>query len=99
MSYGGVLLWEVAGEPVAMAGRTRVAAGMARIGPVYTPPSHRRRGYGAVVTAATSRSALDAGAEHVLLFTDLANPTSNGVYQRIGYRAVSDCLALSFAPR
>lgn len=99
LSYGGVLLWEVAGEPVSLAGRTRVAAGMSRIGPVYTPPAQRRRGYGAVVTAFLTRSALEAGADHVVLFTDLANPTSNGVYQRIGYRAVSDRLVLAFSAR
>ncbi|MGH3380050.1 MAG: GNAT family N-acetyltransferase [Actinoallomurus sp.] len=99
LSYGGVLLWEVAGEPVSLAARTRVVAGMTRIGPVYTPPDRRRQGYGAAVTAALTRSALDAGAGQVLLFTDLANPTSNGIYQRIGYRAVSDRLMLGFAER
>jgi GNAT superfamily N-acetyltransferase len=96
IGYGGVLLWETHGTPVALAGRTRVAAGTARIGPVYTPPPHRRHGYGAAVTAAATRSALDAGAEHTVLFTDLANPTSNGVYQRLGYRPVSDRLILAF---
>jgi ribosomal protein S18 acetylase RimI-like enzyme len=93
IGYGGVLLWEVGGEAVALAGRTRVAADMVRIGPVYTPPAHRRRGYGAAVTATLSR---DAGAEHVVLFTDLANPTSNGLYRRLGYEAVSDRLLLRF---
>ena len=97
LGYGGVLLWERHGEPVALAARTRVVAGMSRIGPVYTPVPHRRRGYGAGVTAESSRSAIDAGADHVVLFTDLANPTSNGVYQRIGYRPVSDRLLLGFA--
>jgi RimJ/RimL family protein N-acetyltransferase len=96
LGHGGILVWEVDGAPVAMAGRTRVAAGMARVGPVYTPPAHRRRGYGAAVTAALTRSALDAGAEHVVLFTDLANPTSNKIYQRLGYRPVDDRLVLGF---
>jgi RimJ/RimL family protein N-acetyltransferase len=96
LGYGGVLLWEAEGRPVALAGRTRVVAGMARIGPVYTPPEHRRRGYGAAVTAALSQATLDAGASHVVLFTDLANPTSNGVYRRIGFRPVSDRLRLGF---
>jgi predicted GNAT family acetyltransferase len=49
------------------------------------------------VTAAVTRAALDAGAEHVVLFTDLANPTSNGVYQRLGYRPVSDRLMVGFS--
>jgi len=57
IGYGGIVLWEVDGTPVAMAGRTRVEAAMARIGPVYTPPEHRRHGYGAAVTAATVRAA------------------------------------------
>ncbi|MFI6084407.1 GNAT family N-acetyltransferase [Streptomyces sp. NPDC051217] len=87
---GGWRLWTVAGEPVAVAAMTSVVSGMARVTPVYAPPEHRGRGYGAAVTAAVSQAALDAGAEHVLLFTDLANPTSNGLYRRIGYRPVSD---------
>ncbi|MFB9835155.1 GNAT family N-acetyltransferase [Actinoallomurus acaciae] len=99
IGYGGVLLWEREDRPVAVAGRTRVVSGMARIGPVYTPPEHRRRGYGAVVTAALTQATLDAGASHVVLFTDLANPTSNGIYQRIGFRAVSDRLVLGFRTR
>ncbi|MDX2818872.1 GNAT family N-acetyltransferase [Streptomyces sp. PA03-5A] len=90
MSRGGWRLWTVGDEPVAMAAMTSVLAGTARLTPVYTPPEQRGRGYGSAVTAAVSQAARDAGAEHVLLFTDLANPTSNSVYQRIGYRPVSD---------
>ncbi|MEU9381186.1 GNAT family N-acetyltransferase [Streptomyces sp. NPDC048279] len=90
MSRGGWRLWTVGDEPVAMAAMTSVVAGTARLTPVYTLPEHRGRGYGSAVTAAVSQAARDAGAEHVLLFTDLANPTSNRLYQRIGYRPVSD---------
>jgi RimJ/RimL family protein N-acetyltransferase len=97
IGYGGVLLWETHGTPVALAGRTRVAGGTARLGPVYTPPDHRCHGYGGAVTAAATRSALDAGAEHVVLFTDLSNPASNHVYQRLGYRPVSDRLMVGFS--
>jgi RimJ/RimL family protein N-acetyltransferase len=96
LGYGGIALWELDGTPVSMAGRTRIVSGMARIGPVYTPPGQRRRGYGAAITAVLTASALEAGATVVVLFTDLANPTSNRVYQRIGYRAVSDRLILAF---
>jgi predicted GNAT family acetyltransferase len=71
---------------------------MVRVGPVYTPPELRRRGYAAAVTAAISRAALDAGASAVLLFTDLANATSNALYQRLGYRPVEDRIELSFSP-
>jgi predicted GNAT family acetyltransferase len=71
---------------------------MARIGPVYTPPEHRRRGFGAMATAAVTEAALEAGARDVVLFTDLANPTSNGIYQELGYRPVTDRLVLAFEP-
>ncbi|MGW7660808.1 GNAT family N-acetyltransferase [Streptomyces sp. NPDC054756] len=90
LSRGGWRLWTVGGEPVAMAAMTPVVAGTARLTPVYTLPEHRGRGYGAAVTTAVSQAARDAGADHVLLFTDLANPTSNSMYRRIGYRPVSD---------
>lgn len=96
LSYSGIALWEVDGVPVSLAGRTRVVADMARVGPVYTPPEHRRRGYAAAATATITQAALEAGAREVVLFTDLANPTSNGVYQRLGYRPVSDRVVLSF---
>lgn len=56
--------------------------------PVYTPPRLRGRGYGGAVTAAASRAALNAGAEQVLLYTDLTNPTTNALYQPLGYRAL-----------
>jgi predicted GNAT family acetyltransferase len=48
------------------------------------------------VTAAASRWALEAGAERVVLFTDLANPTTNRLYPRIGYRPVHDAVEVRF---
>lgn len=90
------LIWEVDGRPVAYAAVGRPINGMSRVGPVYTLPGERGHGYGSAITAAASRWALDAGAEHVLLFTDLANPTSNAIYQRIGYRPVMDTTELEF---
>jgi RimJ/RimL family protein N-acetyltransferase len=89
IGFGGLTLWEVDGEPVAMAGRTRVSAGMVRIGPVFTPAELRGRGYASAVTAAVSRAAQDVAGK-VLLFTDVANPISNAIYQRLGYQAVHD---------
>jgi GNAT superfamily N-acetyltransferase len=94
-----LLIWDDEdGAPVSLAGRTPPAAGVSRLAPVYTPPDLRRRGYGAAITAACTADALDRGAEHVVLFTDLANPTSNAIYQRIGYRAISDRRVVRFAP-
>jgi GNAT superfamily N-acetyltransferase len=89
LRYQGFVLWEDRG-PVALAGHTRKAFQGMRIGPVYTPPEHRRHGYGGAVTAAASQQALDRGATEVVLFTDLTNPTSNALYPRLGYEPVTD---------
>ncbi len=98
LSYGGLMLWEADGRPAAMAGITRLVAGVARVAPVYTPPGHRRRGFGGAVTTAVSQAAIDAGAAEVVLYTDLANPTSNALYQRLGYRPVEERVLLDLLP-
>ncbi|MEY9947272.1 GNAT superfamily N-acetyltransferase [Kitasatospora sp. GAS1066B] len=95
---GELHLWEVAGRPVALAGLSPVLAGMTRIGPVYTPPELRGHGYASAATAAVSALAGGRGAAQVLLYTDLANPTSNSIYQKLGYRPVEDCVVLGFTP-
>lgn len=91
-----IVLWEDGGEPVAWAVASAPIGGMSRVGPVYTPPEHREHGYGSAVTAAVSRHAMDVGAKDVILFTDLANPVSNSIYQKIGYRPVYDSTELEF---
>jgi predicted GNAT family acetyltransferase len=98
LSHHGLTLWEDGGAVVSLAGQQRPAAGAVRLGPVYTPPGHRGRGYAGAVTAAVSQAALDAGADHVILFTDLANPVSNALYQRLGYRPVEDRVVFRFGP-
>jgi RimJ/RimL family protein N-acetyltransferase len=98
LSHGGLTLWEAGGLPVAMAGSTREVAGVVRIAGVYTVPACRQRGYGGAVTTVASQAALDAGVSAVVLFTDLANPTSNALYQRLGYRPVSDRVLLQLVP-
>ncbi|MFG2474107.1 GNAT family N-acetyltransferase [Streptomyces fagopyri] len=91
IAYGGVILWEApGGTPVAMAGASPRIAGQVRVGPVYTPAPFRGRGYAGAATVEVGRAALASGVDEVLLFTDLSNPTSNGLYQRIGYRPVAD---------
>ncbi|MCC8251337.1 GNAT family N-acetyltransferase [Saccharothrix luteola] len=94
----GHLIWHVGDTPVAWAAANAPASGMSRIGPVYTPPEHRRHGYGAAVTAACASWARENGAEHVVLYTDLSNPTSNSIYQRIGFRPVIDSAEFVFTP-
>jgi predicted GNAT family acetyltransferase len=85
--YGAYHLWADGGVPVALAGMRRPAGGVVRVGPVYTPPAHRGHGYGSAVTAAVSAAARP---HEVVLFTDVANPTSNSIYTKIGYHPVED---------
>ena len=97
ISRGGAMVWEDGGRPVSIACNTVQVGGMVRIGPVYTPPRARGRGYASAATAALSRRLLEAGAEEVVLYTDLANPVSNSIYQRVGYRPVEDRVVLAFS--
>ncbi|CAM4208144.1 GNAT family N-acetyltransferase [Kibdelosporangium persicum] len=90
------ILWEVDGTPVSLAAARGPFEGMARIAPVYTPPEHRGHGYASAATAAASQWALDRGATDVLLFANLANPTTNRIYPAIGYRPVEDTAEYTF---
>lgn len=91
LSRGGRVLWELpGGEPVSMAGWTPPADGTSRVVAVYTPAERRGRGYAGAVVAAVSRAAPAAGAGEVVLFTDLADPVSNGLYRKLGYVPVAD---------
>jgi len=95
IAAGRVLLWVTAGEIVSFLGHSPVLAGHARIGPVYTPPEHRGRGYASNLAAAASDALLALDAVPTL-FTDLANPTSNSIYQTIGYKPVADAYEITF---
>jgi predicted GNAT family acetyltransferase len=86
---GGAYLWED-GEPVSLAGCGSPTPNGIRVGPVYTPPARRGRGYASALTAQLTSLLLSSGHRFCFLFTDLANPTSNRIYQRIGYEPVSD---------
>ena len=91
---GDFWIWDDGG-PVSMAASTGPACGVTRIQGVYTPPEHRRHGYAESCVAALSARVLDAG-QRCILNTDLANPSSNGIYRRIGYRAVAESLRYEF---
>ncbi len=97
VAAGRVLLWEADGAVVSLAGHQPVAFGGVRVGPVYTPPAQRGRGYGAGVTAAVTQRALDLGAKEVVLMTDLTNPTANALYPRLGYVPVVDRAVLEIS--
>jgi predicted GNAT family acetyltransferase len=90
-------VWEDGGDVVSMVGAGGETPHGIRIGPVYTPPDRRGRGYASALTAAASQDQLDRGRQFVFLFTDLANPTSNKIYQAIGYEAVCDVDQYRFA--
>jgi uncharacterized protein len=92
----GIVLWEVDGAAVTMAGASVSSPGIARVGPVYTPPEHRRRGYATSLVAAWTDELLGRGIRRCALFTDLANPTSNSIYQTVGYRPVADAVEIDF---
>jgi predicted GNAT family acetyltransferase len=85
------------GRPVSTVSRSPAIAGTVRIGPVYTPPEHRRRGYASAAVAAACREALQRGARQCMLFTDLANPTSNKIYAALGFRRAGEWEELEFA--
>lgn len=97
VTEGRLVLWEAPdGHPVSMACVSPTIEGQARVHLVYTPPAERGRGYAAGATEAVSRVALDGGVAQVLLFANLANPTSNALYRRLGYRPVTDHLTVEF---
>lgn len=90
------ILWGVDAAPVSMAMLRAPAAGVSRIGPVFTPSDRRGQGFGSAVTAATAELALRRGVADVVLFADLANPVSNAIYQRIGFEPVADSVRIDF---
>ena len=92
----GIALWEVDGEPVCAVGYGSPTPTGVRIGPVYTPPAHRGRGYASALTAHVSTEQLAGGRSFCFLYTDLANPTSNKIYAAIGYRRVCDSIQYAF---
>jgi predicted GNAT family acetyltransferase len=94
----GIVVWEDDGRPVSFACSGETSPGVARIGPVYTPPERRRNGYATALVHELTEALLGRGVRLCLLYTDLANPTSNGIYARIGYRPVLDAVEIEFGP-
>jgi len=86
----GLMIWEVDEKPVSMAGYSGPTPHGIRIGAVYTPDDQRKKGFASACTAGTSQYLLNLGFQFCFLFTDLINPTSNHIYQQIGYTAVCD---------
>lgn len=89
MAAGQLYVWDQEG-PRSMAGWSGKTPNGVRVNAVYTPPELRGRGYATATVAVLSQLLLDQGNRFCCLYTDLANPTSNAIYKRIGYQAVSD---------
>jgi uncharacterized protein len=94
-----VFLWELDGVPVSMAVKTRPTNKGMTVSGVYTPPELRGRGYATSCVAELSRHILQSGKEFCTLYTDLANPTSNSIYIKIGYKPVCDSVEHTFGER
>lgn len=93
---GGFWVWEVDGEIVSLTGHGGRTPNGIRIGPVYTPPAHRRRGYATSLVQAQTSWLLAHAVENCFLYTDLANATSNAVYRLIGYQQVYEAVEIGF---
>ena len=96
VKLGEIFLWEDQGQVVSMAARGRPTRSSYSIGLVYTPPELRGRGYASACVASLSQVILDSGCRFCTLFTDLSNPTSNSIYQKMGYHPLGDFNAYDF---
>ncbi len=90
LDYGGITVWEVDGVPVAMAGRSRVVAGMTRVGATYAPGGDR---YGQAVFAAACAEAVGVARHVVLLTTDVAG------HAALGFAPVGELVTLEVPAR
>jgi predicted GNAT family acetyltransferase len=93
---GRMFVWEVGGAVVSMAAVSAAEGGVSRVQYVYTPAAERNHGYASACVAALTARELATPGRTCMLYTDLANPTSNGIYQAIGYRRVGDAVDLRF---
>ena len=82
--------------PVTMAKISRELQTVCVVGLVYTPPYFRGKGYATSCVAAVSQFGLDKGFKKCVLYTDLANPTSNSIYMKIGYKPICDSIEIKF---
>ena len=96
IDQGLVFVWDDSGAPVSLTAVSPAYGGVVRVSLVYTPPALRGRGYAAACVAAVTARSLARG-HGCMLYTDLANPTSNGVYQRVGYHRVGEAVELRFS--
>jgi hypothetical protein len=94
---GDIFLWEIR-QPVSMAAKARPTRHGVTVNEVYTPPEYRGKGYASSCVASLSQYLLNSGWKFCTLFTDMSNPTSNSIYQKIGYQPVCDFNEAIFYP-
>jgi predicted GNAT family acetyltransferase len=95
LAAGQLWLWDQNGEPMSMTVSREPVQGVVRLSGVYTPPEKRGHGHAAACVHVLSKH-FRGGGYRCILYTDLGNPTSNSIYQRIGYRAVAEALCYRF---
>jgi predicted GNAT family acetyltransferase len=93
---GRMFVWVVDDIPVSMTGVTPPAVEVSRVQYVYTPDARRRHGYASACVAALTAEQLAQPGRSCMLYTDLANPTSNGIYQAVGYRRLGEAVQVAF---
>lgn len=97
IEQGVLFLWKSQeGDLVSMAVRNRESKNASTIGWVFTPKEQRGRGYGSMVTFGVTQEIFKSGKKFANLFTDLSNPTSNSIYQKIGFRKIADSTHVDF---
>lgn len=96
LERGSLYVLEDEGMPVCIAGAARKMPHGRSLGPVYTPPFLRCRGYATSCVAQLSQKLLDEGNDYCALFTDLSNPASNGAYMKVGYQPIADCTQMRY---
>lgn len=92
---GYAFLWCAGDKPVSMAHVSRPTQNGITVNAVYTPKNLRGRGYASAMVAALSAKMLESY-KFCVLYTDLANPTSNKIYQAVGYNEVADSKYFTF---
>ena len=95
---GDLYCMTIAAQPVAMTVAGRRLPHGRTLGQVYTPPRYRGKGYASELVARLSAHLLGSGFDYCALFTQMSNPTSNRIYQRMGYVWVDEFYMLRFAP-
>ena len=95
LSTGRLFFWDDGG-PRCVARATQPLGGVSRIGAVFTPPRWRRRGYAAACVGALCHWVRIEEYANSILYAQLANPSSNAIYRRLGFRAVSELLTYRF---